>query len=147
MADVNQSVFLSVYKETCSITEACRRCGFGRATIYDWLKNDEGFRGRFDSARELAFAALEDEAVRRAMHGIRRYKFHEGKPIRTQAGEHYYELEFSDRLMEVLLRANRPEKYRERYDVKHSHSAPGVVLLQVDEDNAGDGAGAGAVAG
>jgi hypothetical protein len=38
------------------------------------------------------------------------------RPV-TVAGEREVIREYSDRMLEMLLKAHRPEKYRERYDV------------------------------
>lgn len=79
---------------------------------------------------------LEQEARRRAEQGVQRLKFHNGATIKVQAqgpgGEPlvnidgapimvpYVEHEYSDTLMIFLLKGIRPEKYRERTDVRHS---------------------------
>ena len=55
---------------------------------------------------------LEAEVYRRAVIGVER-------PI-TVAGERVMVREYSDRLLMFLLKAEKPEKYRDRREVKHS---------------------------
>jgi hypothetical protein len=88
-----------------SITRACRAAGVCRASFYNRRNEDEAFRAAVETALEEACDALEDEARRRAM-------------------------KCSDTLMIFLLKAHRPEKYRERYDVR---TAVGVTLEVVEE--------------
>jgi hypothetical protein len=81
-----------------------------------WMKSDPTYPPRFAEAQARVSQKLEDEAVRRAMHGVRRVLFYKGKPVRVH-GEIVYEEEFSDTLMVVLLKANNPEKFKDRQTV------------------------------
>jgi hypothetical protein len=58
-----------------------------------------------------AARGLEDEAVRRAREGVRKLVFYKGAPVYVH-GEPLYETEFSDRLLERLLEANNPQKFK-----------------------------------
>jgi hypothetical protein len=59
---------------------------------------------------ELGTAALEDEALRRAYHGVEEPVFYEG----VQCGS---VTRYSDKLLMFLLKARHPAKYRERQGV------------------------------
>jgi hypothetical protein len=99
--------FLSAFKATASITKAAKACGLERTTHYDWLETVAGYKEAFEAAKDEAAQTLEDEAVRRAHEGVLQARYYQGKPI---GAERIY----SDGLMMFLLRALRPEKYRER---------------------------------
>jgi hypothetical protein len=60
---------------------------------------------------------LEDEAVRRAVDGVRKPIFYKGKPIRI-CGEIVYETEYSDTLLIQLLKAYYPEKFGDKPQVQ-----------------------------
>jgi hypothetical protein len=116
----NQAAFLAAYAETGNISRAALAARVDRTLHYLWLDGDEAYRTRFSDAQERAIELLEEEARRRAFHGLRRLKFHQGKAITDpQTGEPYTELEYSDTLLIFLLKALRPNTYRERLEVKH----------------------------
>lgn len=74
--------------------------------MYEWRDDDPDFAAAWAEAEETAIDALEKVARDRAT---------EGK---------------SDRMLEILLKAHRPEKYVERYKTEHSGSLtvlPGKV--------------------
>ena len=61
------------------------------------------------------------EVDRCAIEGVRREKFHQGKPvIDPETGKPDYEHVYGDVLLIFRLKALRPEMYRERYEVKQS---------------------------
>lgn len=100
-------------------------------THYDWLANDPNYAAAFATVKKQAVVALEDEAVRRATMGLRRKKFTKsGDPIMDpETGQQYEEHEYSDTLLIFLLKANDPEKFRERHEVKHSGEVKSVVKV------------------
>ena len=102
--------FLEAYRTRLRVDKAAESCGIARSTIYEWRRHDETFRQAMDEVRELIASALEDEAFRRAVEGIE-------KPV-TIAGQREVVREFSDVLNIFLLKALKPETYRERYDVR-----------------------------
>lgn len=107
---LKKKAFLSAYGHTCSISRAAKAAEIDRGTHYGWLENDPGYRLAFARAKERAADALEDEAVRRAREGTER--------ATTVAGEREVVLDYSDTLLIFLLKGMRPEKYRERSDVR-----------------------------
>jgi hypothetical protein len=98
--------FLSVLADTANVHAACREAGIPRQNVYEWRKQDPEFAQQMDKAVELGTAALEDEAVRRAMEGWDEPVFYKG----TEVGSIR---RFSDQLLITLLKARRPDKYRE----------------------------------
>lgn len=108
-----KAAFLQTLEETASVTKACEVSGLPRRTAYNWRGADEQFAKDWDAAVERGTDALEDEAVRRAREGTLRPVFYEGKVCG-------HVREFSDTLLIFMLKARRPEKYRERSEVKHT---------------------------
>ncbi len=129
-----QAAFLEAYAQLGSITAAAKvaDCHPSRHRN-DWV-NDPAYLKDFQEAAERANDALEDEARRRGKDGVWRMKFHQGEMITVPAEEGepgafkvagkwrkpYIEHEYSDTLLTLLLKANRPTKFRERLDVQHS---------------------------
>ena len=128
--------FLSSLARLGNVRLACETAEIDRRTAYYLREADEAFAAEWDQALEDSADLLEQEARRRAEQGVQRLKFHNGAVIMVQAqspeglplvnaeGEPimvpYVEHEYSDTLAIFLLKAIRPEKYRERADVRHS---------------------------
>ena len=112
-----QSDFLAVFAEVVSVLRACKKTKVARSSIYDWLKKEPAFKAQFDEACELALAALEDEAVRRAFEGTNKPVYQSGKKVGTIR-------EYSDTLMIFILKARAPEKYKERQELTGKNGAP-----------------------
>ena len=93
-----QIQFLNALAIGGSVARACRSVGMARANPYRWLENSEEFAEQFAVAKEYGVQRLEDWALSRAMDS--------DNP--------------SDRLVEFLLKAARPEMYRDRVD-HHLH--------------------------
>lgn len=126
-----------------NITAACKAANVGRRTVYDRRDRDLAFAQAMADALEDAVDLLEAEAWRRAADGLERKRFHKGEPlIDPETGEQYVEREYSDQLMMQLLRAHRPERYRERREVEHTG---GVRLELVEEIISVDGGDQGPV--
>ncbi|MCH7474353.1 MAG: hypothetical protein IIA27_06745 [Gemmatimonadetes bacterium] len=90
---------------------ACEVAGVGRSSHYRWLEKDPEYREAFELAKEDAADILEAEAYRRAVEGVEKpVGWYKGKPGGTVR-------EYSDILLIFLLKALRPEKYRERVEM------------------------------
>jgi hypothetical protein len=111
--------FLAEVSASANIKAACAAAGVGRATVYQRRDSDVEFAGLLSLALDDAVDDLELEARRRAHEGVERPVFGSGGP-----GVGTVEVgrirEYSDTLMIFLLKAHRPEKYRERHEVKHT---------------------------
>ena len=85
-----------------------------RKTFYNWSERDEQFALAFKQADAAATERLEREAWRRATEGTpyERTSYWHGEPVGTDR-----KIEYSDQLMMLLLRARRPDLYREKVDV------------------------------
>lgn len=104
-----------------NISKACDTVGIGRTAFYARRNEDKAFADRASDALETATDALELEARRRAHDGLERKKFDKGEPlIDPVTGQQYIEREYSDTLLIFLLKAHRPDKFRERFSHEHT---------------------------
>jgi hypothetical protein len=105
--------FLDDYKLWANISSACTAVGISRNTYYGWLEHDEHFAAALKQADAAATERLEREAYRRAIEGspYKRTSYWHGEPVGTDE-----KIEYSDNLLMLLLRARRPDLYREKID-------------------------------
>lgn len=115
-----QNKFLAALAATANASVACRRAGVGRNTVYTLRAADKAFSAAWDDALEQAADKLEREAWRRAT-GYREPVWHKGQQVGVVK-------RYSDPLLTLLLRAARPERYRERAEVKHEARQTIVVI-------------------
>lgn len=111
--------FLARLAETANIREACLAACVGRSTVYQRRDREKTFA--LAMAHTLA-NAIEDAAERLERSALER----------ALAGD--------TALTIFLLKAARPERYRDRYEVKH---AGGVTLEIVEEIITVDSSGGG----
>ena len=90
----SQKRFLNAYALGGSVSAAARSCEISRANPYRWAESSPEFTQALSVAKEYGVQRLEDWALSRAMD----------------------DMNPSDRLTEFLLKAARPEVYRERVD-------------------------------
>ena len=108
-----KEIFLNVFKRTGNVSYAAHEAGIHRTTHHKiWMKDPE-YAAQFASAREEAVDVLEHEALRRAVQGVEEPVFYQGE-VCGHVRKH------SDTLLIFLLKGNRPEKFRERYE--HAHT-------------------------
>jgi hypothetical protein len=120
-----RELFLKELARRGNVSDAARKAGAGRRTVYQWREAEEGFAAAWDEALEVAIDRLESEAWRRAVEGVKkpiigRVGKDEDGILTDDKGRPLYLQEYSDSLMNTLLKAHRPEKYRERSEVKHT---------------------------
>ena len=89
-----QRLFLEHFSQQGNIARACKVAGVDRVTVWRWQEHDATFALAFNQAELAATEYLEGVAFDRA----------------TNADQP------SDRLLEFLLRARAPAKYRDRVE-------------------------------
>lgn len=120
----NQKRFLICYAQIGVIKYAANAAGFGYLTHFSWMRKSQDYRTAFELCREFVADRLEREAIRRAVEGIERMKFHQGEAIMDpryadKNGEStvpYVERQYSDTLLIVLLKGLRPDVYKEKIE-------------------------------
>lgn len=99
---------LDALMDGATMGTAAARAGVHRSTVYRWREADETFEAKLTRALDIGTDALEDEATRRGVEGTERPVFHKGQVCG-------YVRDYSDVLLMFILKARRPEKYRDRY--------------------------------
>jgi len=122
-------LFLEALAELGVVSYACKAARVSRSTVYERREKDAVFRAAWDEAAEIAADMLEQEAHRRAVEGTARPVYQGGKLVGA-------ERQYSDTLLMFLLKARRPEKFRERVDLKHSGQL-GLTVTRLHELAAG----------
>lgn len=111
-----------------NVSKAANEAKITRNTAYRHRKSNSRFKQSWDNALEQAADIMEAEAWRRAVKGVKEpVGWYKGKP--GGAVRHY-----SDTLLIFLLKAHRPERFRENVNVQQS----GDIKIRVEY---GDGRG------
>lgn len=101
-----KEAFLDALREGATVKKACATVQVGRSTMYRERDNDPDFAAEWEDAYDEGADVLEAEAFRRA----------------TEMG--------SDTLLIFLLKARRPEKFRD--NVKHEHTGRNGGPIQTE---------------
>jgi len=96
--------------------------------LYVWREEDPEFAKAWDDALDEAASTLENEAWRRATEGVEEPIV--GRVERDRDGVVAHVRKYSDSLLTTLLKAHRPEKYRERYE----HELRGAIQIEYVND-------------
>lgn len=104
-------VWLEAFGEYGTVYHACKAAGVGRSTVYRHRESDAEFAEAWAAVEEDVSDDLEQEAARRAKDG-------------------------SDVLMIFLLKARRPQKYRDNAHITHTGSLSLERVLFDDVDKA-----------
>lgn len=107
--------------------------GISESTVWRARESDADFDQAYSVAEGEATAALLSEAYRRAVQGTRRLKFDsKGEPlIDPSTGKPYEEITYSDRLLELFLRARLPE-FQQNTKTEVSGGLEHIVLTPKD---------------
>lgn len=101
-----EGLFLDALARLGIVKHAAEEARVARRTVYSRREKSKRFAAQWADAIEEACDLLEFEARKRAIEG-------------------------SDRLLEFLLKAHRPEKYRERHQVDFSGKVENSGVLRV----------------
>lgn len=127
-----QERFLKAYALMGSVSQAAQEAQCSRGMHPYWLRTDTTYRVRFEAAHAEACIVGEDTLSRRAFYGepeITKRRNKEGKLIET------IEKTKPDTTALIFwLKANMPEKYRERVDVTQ-RSRTEVKLKVIHDDD------------
>ena len=107
--------FLKSMAKLGNVSKACKAAKIGRSTAYDMRDKNAGFLKDWDVAVEEATDQLEHEARRRAERGVRQPIYQGGLLVG-------YKQVYSDGLMQLLLKAHRPEKFKDRAAFDHTNN-------------------------
>lgn len=120
-----KQTYIDTLRRTGMRAISAQAAGVSVATIIKHLKKDEQFAESCNESLESYRDTIEAEAYRRAVTGFEKGIYYQGVRMDT-------ELQYSDALMQTLLKGNRPEKYRDRLDVDARVIAGVMVIATAD---------------
>lgn len=106
-----QTVLLNALRQVPNITRACTLAMISPGQVRSWRRQDPTFDAAVAEALDDGVDALEAEVHRRAFEGYEKPIIFQGQITDTYK-------EYSDGLAQFLLKAHRPDKYRERSEVQ-----------------------------
>ena len=124
MAVFDQSraaVLIDTLAETGRLRLACIAAGVSLKTASSWRTSHKTFAQAWDDALKLRVDILEDECLRRAVEGVERPVYQQGRLVGTVR-------DYSDQLLALALRAADPARYGSRVDI-----TSGGEPVQLDE--------------
>lgn len=129
----NQQAFLKAYRIIGTVSLACESAGIAVRTHYFWNSTDKEYAEEFAEAREYVSDMLEAEAIRRATAGVQRRVLYRGEQVmvkdeKTGKLTPLIEHQHSDTLLIFLLKGNRPEKFRDQFDVNVTSEAINAAI-------------------
>lgn len=114
--------FLAELRQHATIKRAAKTARIHHGTVYKYLAKDAEFRKQVDEALAIGSRALEQEAIRRAVDGVKEPVFYQGEKVAAVT-------RYSDTLLIFMLKGLRPERYKDR----HEHTGPGGGPILVSE--------------
>jgi hypothetical protein len=109
-----QAAFLEALALSGNVRKAAAAIRRSPATVYDRRKKDPAFAQLWDETLQAAMdTVIEPEAIRRAVEGVAHPVYFQGAKVGTRQ-------EYSDLLLLSLLKAWKPDRYRERREVTHA---------------------------
>jgi hypothetical protein len=108
-----QERFLEALGLCANVRRACLVANVARSAAYAHRAENTAFAAQWDSVLDDAVDWLEEEVWTRAKDGTERPVYQGGAMVGTVR-------EYSDTLAVLLLKAHRPEKYRENVQVQHA---------------------------
>ena len=115
-----QARYLKALPHRFTVTAALAESGASEDQLRRWREQDGEFLVREQWARDHIADILEGEAIRRAFKGVRVPVYQGG----LLAG---HITQYSDALLTLLLKALRPEKFRERSEITMTQPIVKVV--------------------
>lgn len=99
--------FWELFSRTGNLSRSADGACISRVEVYRRRKSEPEFEAKFQETLKFAIDAMEEEAQRRAFEGFEDPVFYKGDQVGTIT-------RYSDPLAMFLLKAHRPEKYKER---------------------------------
>lgn len=123
--ETTRARFLNTLSATANVSKAIDAVKAERTAIYAWRNEDEQFAKDWDAALDLGTDALEDEAIRRGHEGVDKPVYQGGKLVGVVR-------EYSDSLLTTMLKARRPEKFKDRSATELTGRNGGPIVHQHD---------------
>lgn len=109
------------------VSRAAKHVGVSRVALYAKRNANMGFAKRWAEAINAGTDVLEEEAFRRAVEGTDR-------PVYYQGIECGHIREYSDKMLELLLKSRRPHIFREKLAEAPERDDPGIGTFELVDD-------------
>lgn len=129
ITDRRKAIFIRTLAQTGVVSRAATAAGWPRGHAYTIRGEDAEFAKLWDQAAEFATDALEEAARTRAIDGV-------SKPVYQQKELVGYVTEYSDTLLIQLLKAKRPQEFRENVSLQADVKGGVLVVPGVASDGA-----------
>jgi hypothetical protein len=106
--------FIAELESGATVERAAAFSGLPLRTAYNIRKREPEFAEAWESALAVGVWALEREAHRRAVEGVRKPVWYKGRRAIDVDGLPAHVLEYSDTLLILLLKARDPQRYCDR---------------------------------
>lgn len=120
--------FLDALASGHTVVHACRTIGITPQAVYKRRARDAAFATAWAEAEEYGVQVLEQEARRRAVDGVDKMVVSAGKLLGM-------ERQYSDALLTLLLKAKRPEVYRDTVNIE-VYIRQAAIAAGIDPDAA-----------
>lgn len=132
LAQKKRRLFLRILAETGNVKESAQACGYTDTSVLKkFRRENEDFAEEWDNALDSGTDILVSEANRRAVEGTL-------KPILYKGEIVTYLTEYSDALLMFLLRAARPDTYRENARGGETNVNFGIAVIPMTAQNEAD---------
>lgn len=143
LTSAKQRALLAAFMTCGTITTAARESKISMSNHTTWLSQDDAYVEAYEHAKRFLNEELEREARRRAMQGVRQYKFHNGTPVLIQCSQddpesmpvdtiingeekrvymkHYYEHKYSDSLLMFMMKGKDPEQWGDKTKIESTN--------------------------
>lgn len=106
-----REIILGELRKSRSKSGACEEAEVSTTQFYKWVREEPEFADQVEEAMLAGREGLEDEATRRGKNGYRKAVYHQGEVVG-------YERRYSDRLLETMLEATNPAKFRKNASIE-----------------------------
>lgn len=120
---LRQAKFLELFEECLMVSMACKKLKIPRRTVYNWINSDELFKSQYEASQKMAIDLMEEEARRRAFHGVKEPVYQGGKKVG-------YVQKFSDTLLIFMLKNLKKETFADV--VRTEHSGPNGEAIRTE---------------
>ena len=126
--DSRKAIYLIALARHGRAVAAASEAGVSYACTRDHIRDNEAFSELVAEAKLVYGEYLEEVAIRLATEGVRQMKFHQGEPIMVD-GKHYFETQYDSKLLQFLILANMPKKYRSQLQMTVDDEASTLGLI------------------
>jgi hypothetical protein len=122
-----KEIFVAALAKSPNVTAACQRAKVSRSWAYAEREANSEFAAAWDEALEMGVDEAQGELHRRAVKGVLEPVFYQGEEVG-------HIRRYSDTLLMFLLKAHRPEVYREtvRSELTGANGGPIEQRAKVD---------------